>query len=356
MTQNLYDAHRQWVMRPPDERFTSLDDLHESVRKRRLSSHEETRHLRELHLAVTEQNGLGLNGHSPTALFTNWAFGQLCSAAGAPARYLRTLPASLASDCLRETLAKSDENCKVLLRNANGNGTPGSRPLTAALTGPTYGRIWDDDVVATLKDAVAGTGWKLPPGYGNEPTGLYASDRDMFAFLVNDEAPVEVGNATLSRGFFVWNSETGSATFGLTTFLYNHVCGNGVVWGAEDVSQLKIVHRAKALDRFYSDAIPALNRFVESRTVGNTIREVVENAMRQTVGRSPDEILASIASKQFSRKEITDAWNQGLAEGEDPTTLWGMVQGLTARARTYSHIDARVDLERRAGTLLRQVA
>ena len=292
----------------------------------------------------------------PKALFTNWAFGQLCSTAGAPARYLRTLPAALASQCLTETLSKSDAMCKVLLRNANGSEHNGRRPLTAALTGPTYGRIWDDEVVDRLRDAVTGTSWRLPPGSGGEPSGLFASDRDMFAFLVNDEAPVEVGNAKLSRGFFVWNSETGAATFGLTTFLYNHVCGNGVVWGAEDVYDLKIVHRAKALDRFYKDAIPVLNRFVESRTVGNTIKEVVGTAMDRRLGESLDDVLISLASKPFSKKEITDAWEQGKAEGEDPTTAWGMVQGMTARARTYSHIDSRVDFERRAGSLLRQAA
>ncbi len=177
MTQNLYDAHRQWAMRPPDERFRTLDDLHEYVRNRRHSSRQETRNLRELHLAVTERDGLGLNGHSSTALFTNWAFGQLCSNACAPARYLRTLSASLAADCLRETLSKSDEKCKVLLRNVNGHEINDRRPMTAALTGPTYGRIWDDDVIAPLKEAVGGTGWRMPPGHGNEPTAYSEPSR-----------------------------------------------------------------------------------------------------------------------------------------------------------------------------------
>jgi hypothetical protein len=350
MTQNLYDAHRQWHTRPPDERFADLDSLQAHTGRVKVSSQERVTELVDLHLDVTDRLGIALNGHEERALLTNWSFNQLCTAIGAPARYLRTLPPHTVVECMRWGLGDRDAGAKLLYRSGGADKT------VAAFTGPNYGRIWDDEVVATLRDAIAGTGWKLPPGYGNVPTGLYASDRDMFAFLVNDEAPVEVGNAKLSRGFFVWNSETGATTFGLTTFLYNHVCGNGVVWGAEDVYELKIVHRAKALDRFRSDAIPALNQFVESRTVGNTIRQVVEDAMQRKVGESLEDVVASFSSKPFSKKEITDAWNQGLAEGENPTTLWGMVQGLTARARTYSHIDARVDLERRAGLLLRQAA
>lgn len=350
MTQNLYDAHRQWHTRPPDERFADLDSLQAFTSRLKAASQERVTELVDLHLDVTDRLGIALNGHEEPALLTNWSFNQLCTSIGAPARYLRTLPPHTVIECMRWGLGERDTGAKLLYRNGGNDKT------VAAFTGPNYGRIWDNDVVASLQEAVAGTGWKLPPGHGNEPTGLYASDRDMFAFLVNDESPVEVGNAKLSRGFFVWNSETGAATFGLTTFLYNHVCGNGVVWGAEDVYELKIVHRANALDRFHSDAIPALNRFVESRTVGNTIRQVVGNAMQLKVGDNLDDVLSTFSSKPFSKKEVTDAWNQGMAEGEDPTTLWGMVQSLTARARTYSHIDARVDLERRAGLLLRRAA
>jgi len=33
----------------------------------------------------------------------------------------------------------------------------------------------------------------------SENSGLYASDRDMFIFMVNDDNPVEVGNAKHGR-------------------------------------------------------------------------------------------------------------------------------------------------------------
>ena len=159
-------------------------------------------------------------------------------------------------------LKKSDQDCKLLLRNGDQSGR-----IAAAFTGPNYGRIWDTDVAERLIGAVEGTGWHVPAArssQGSESAGLYASDRDMFAFMVNDENPVEIGDAKPGRGFFCWNSETGAASFGLTTFLYNYVCGNHIVWGAEEVRELRIVHKAEAVSRFQKEAMPQLGRFVEN--------------------------------------------------------------------------------------------
>jgi hypothetical protein len=240
-----------------------------------------------------------------------------------------------------------------MLRDAtNGHG---DQLWASAFTGPVYGRIWDCDVVESLISAVEGTGWHTPPArpnYGSEHAGLYASDRDVFAFLVNDEQPIEVGNARLGRGFFIWNSETGAASFGLTMFLYNYVCGNHIVWGVEDVRELRIIHRLKAPDRFYREAIPILNRFMEDRSLSDSVSATVGKAMRQQIGTNLEEVLKWFAPKPFTKREVIAGFHAGQAEGDDVSTAWGMVQGLTASAKRLSHADTRVNLERRAGMLL----
>lgn len=352
MTVNLYEAHQQWASRPADERFSSLEDLAAHVGAKRDGSRDEVVNIRDLHVAVEGEHGIGLNHHHPTALFTHWAFGQLCTTVGAPARYLRTLPAELAGDCLRQGISRSSEKCRLLYRNFD-EGLLGNGALqTAAFTGSTYGRIWDSDVIVALQEAISGSGWHVPESKHSLPSGLYASDRDMFAFMVSDEAPIEVGNSKLGRGFFIWNSETGASTFGLTTFLYNYVCGNHIVWGAEKVNELRIVHREKAPDRYYREAVPVLNRFVESRLLSDSVSKTIYRAMSEKTGDTVEDVLKWFASKPFTRREVTEAFAVGQTEGDDPTTVWGMVQGLTACARKLPHIDSRVDLERRAGHLL----
>jgi len=73
-------------------------------------------------------------------------------------------------------------------------------------------------------------------------TTLYASDCDVFIFLVNEARPIDVDGQTYFRGFYTWNSEVGKATFGRASFLYSYVCANRIIWGARDVEELRIRH------------------------------------------------------------------------------------------------------------------
>ena len=356
MTANLYDAHRQWAQRLPDERFESLEDLLDHAKSRKDMSREAERSIASLHVSTNDQGAVGLNGRSATALLTNWSFGQLCRSVSAPTRYLRSLPPDIVQSCLNHGLLTADGKCKILYRaNGKPNGSDAAG-VVAAITGPTYGRIWDAEVVEVLLDAISDSGWHLPVGAGNRPSGLYASDRDFFAFFVDDEDPVEVAGSKLGRGFFCWNSETGAASFGLTTFLYNHVCRNHVVWGAEDVREIRIEHRDQASEHFRSRALPALTRFVASHKVAENVRPVVEAAANFHVGTDLSKVLTWFENRPFTKSEIEQAWETGQKEGEDVTTLWGMVQGLTANARTLLFTNRRVHLERRAGALLKVAA
>jgi hypothetical protein len=352
MSKNLYDAHKQWAQRPPDERFPTLEALKEFTGQRKSCSLEEIRTLKGLRIYGTHGGALTLNGSLQPSLLTNWAFSQLCQQVNAPAGYLRTLPAEMTAQCLEHGINTRGEDSKILIRRNSNIQVDKPASVVSAFTSPNYGRIWDYDVIDALMEAIQDQPWHTPPANNAENSGLYASDRDMFVFLVSDENPVEVGNAKLGRGFFLWNSETGSATFGLATFLFNYVCGNHIVWGAEQVEELRIVHRTKAINRFYSEAIPVLNRFVENRSLDDTIKDTVARAMEERIGDSQDEAFKRLQANQFTKNEIDKAWEYGITEGEDVRTAWGIVQGLTAYARNIPHIDKRVSLERRAGALL----
>lgn len=353
---NLYQAHRQWATRSPDERFSNLDELYKFTKSIKDASQEQVKSLDHLALDVTPEDSLIMNGNSPPAHLSNWAFGQLCVNVGAPAKYLRALPSNMAKDCLQYGLIRSEFDSKVLLREFHSKDNQDSRRIASAFTSPKYGRIWDADVVESLMKAIYGTSWHVPESDAakedSQSSGLYASDHDVFAFLINDENPVEVGNARLGRGFFCWNSETGAATFGLTTFLYNYICRNHIVWGAENIDELKIIHRNHAPDRFYYHALPTLNRFVENKSLNEDIKSTVNKAAEFKIGNNPDDVSDWFKNKPFTRKEIKKAIEIGTNEGEDVATLWGMIQGLTAYARDMPYIDRKVNLEKRAGALL----
>jgi hypothetical protein len=62
----------------------------------------------------------------------------------------------------------------------------------------------------------------------------------------------------------------------------------------------------------------------------------------------------STAAALWGRGELKEAKACAVREEGDFRTYWHLVQGLTAYARGFEYVDARIDLERRAGKILNQ--
>lgn len=357
---NLMTAHTQWASRPEDQRFTNLTDLAAAVDSRRNRSKVADLSLTDLEVKVTEDKaGLYINTHIRAAQPTNWAFGQLAQRAGAPAGYLRTLPAPMAADCLNFGLKNGGRDAlKLLTLNEDGEYN-----TLQAVTSPTYGRIWDADCVSAVQRIVDRTDGRFfnPKAYDRKSggvvgSGLYASDRDVFMFMIDGGSLVD-GRGTrdqLNRGFIVWNSEVGSATFGLMTFLFRAVCGNHIIWGASDVKQILIRHTAGGPARFDGQATPALLDYANASVA--PIEAAIKKAKDYLLPKDSDGLIQWAAGRGFTRAEIRDAVDIAEKEEGDCRNLWNFVQGLTASAREYAYMDARVNLEKRAGKLMDIVA
>ncbi len=198
----------EWFSRPDDERFLSLSDLHRSISARAERSRTRTVESAAIRVEAARDDAetltLALPGAEPPVAPTHWSFGQLASLVGAPASYLRQLPAPLAAINLQYGLTTHRAEQVKTLETDDG------RMELRAVTGPDYGRIYDHELVsAVMKIAGGGTGdtrWKIPgvldwrTGIYNpnaevsrESTTLYASDRDVFLFLVDDLNPIEAG-------------------------------------------------------------------------------------------------------------------------------------------------------------------
>jgi len=360
----LYQASKQWASRPADERFTSLVDMQQHFQGLKDNSKEQVLSSRKL-FAVPKDDNKGLvvveGGSGSEYNPTNWAFGQLAQLAEAPAGYLRSLPSPIAADCINYGLQyKRDiEDVGVLLYK---NGGPA---VLRAATGPRYGRIWNLDIVNGLVnrfgDGINGQ-FRVPGEFGNRVevtkgnTTLYAGDRDMFVFLADEDNRIDIPDrrdgqpGSLARGFFVWNSEVGSATFGLATFLFDYVCGNRIVWGAKEYAELTIRHTASAPDKFLEEITPALQRYAQSSTL--SITKAVEAARAARI----DDVGNFLANRFGKRmvSSIMEAHQQD--EGRPIETLWDAATGITAYARDVEYQDRRVELEREAGKILDLVA
>lgn len=349
-------ANREWSSRPDDQRFLSLDEMQEHFEVLRGNSRAAVVSSRSIELKPEEGTLklYGPNGHGYEP--TNWSFGQVATLAGAPAGYLRSLPEEMAADCVNYGLKfnRDIENVGVLL-SRNGHDT-----LRAA-TGPNYGRIWNSEVVSQLRrfagDGVSGP-WKVPGEFGKsvtvtrENTTLYASDRDMFVFLADEEHRISVPNrrdgksGDMARGIYIWNSEVGAATFGIGLFLMDFVCCNRIVWGMDQYKEITFRHTACAPDRFFYQAKPALERYANSATANVT--EAIEAARND---RPAD--IKEFLSKRFGLRTAEKIQKvHELEENRPIETRWDAVVGATAYARAIEYQDARVEFEKSAGALL----
>ncbi len=362
----------EWFSRPDDERFLSLTDLYASVKHR--SERGRTRTVESAAIRVeasrddAERLTLRLPENDETVAPTHWSFGQLASLVGAPASYLRQLPAPLAAINLQYGLASHRAEKVKTLETHDG------RTDLRAVTGPDYGRIYDHELVAAVQriagDGVGDTRWKVPgvldwsSGVYNprvdvskETTTLYASDRDVFLFLVDDLNPIEAGRLPdgspdyFFRAFYCWNSEVGAKTLGLASFYLRAVCQNRNLWGVEDFQEIVIRHNKYAADRFAREAAPALTRFANSSA--QPFVNSIKSASAAIVARTDDERTEFLRKRGFSKAETATIIDTVLSdEGRKPESVFDFVQGITAVARGKMHQDARLDFEGRAKKLL----
>lgn len=366
----------EWFNRPDDERFLSLDDLARMVRGR--SERSRTRVIEsalihvEANRADAERLALILPGAEAPVAPTHWSFGQLASLVGAPAAYLRQLPAALAGINLQYGLTSHRAEQVKTMEIENG------RVELRAVTGPDYGRIFDHELVeAVQRIAGNGTGdtrWKVPgvldwsTGIYNprvditkDTTTLYASDRDVFLFLVDDLNPIEAGRLPdgspdlYFRGFYCWNSEVGAKTLGMASFYLRAVCQNRNLWGVEDFEEISIRHSKYAASRFAHEAAPALMNFANSSPLPfvNGIRA----ARERIVARTDEDRTDFLRKRGFSKAETGKIIDTVLSEeGRPPESIFDFVQGITAVARDKAHQDARLDMEGKAKKLLDRAA
>lgn len=363
-----------WQNRPTDERFDTLEAMQEQTRAQRRLSKVRDAAVEHLSVRATDDGDMVLvDTEDRQHRFTHWTFGQLCNSVRDPvtgnamsAKEYRTLPAAIAQIPMQWRLenARRDE-VKLLFTASRWQSLDTTQPEATsvrAITSPTYGRVWNDELVTALNHYVDSSTWKPVSAsrllkHGNS-TALTVSDRDCYAFLVDDERPIEVpgrdGRDTLYRGFYAWNSETGSKSIGISAFLFRSACANRQIFGVKDFEQLRIRHTSGAPDRWMREAMPALTAYLNSDTSG-TVR-LIEAARTKEVGKTSKDVLDWLRARKFTVALAREAMLKAEEEEGNPRSLWNLVQGFTALARERGYQDERVELETKAGNLMRFAA
>jgi hypothetical protein len=297
---------------------------------------------------------------------------------------MRDLPAHLAKDCLNHSVRHLTGSDRLLLVD---EARP-DRPRLRAMTSTRYTRVWNHMIVEALL-GLESEGWVVPPArptgmeqtktriatqddvidfgdsplsvkVGDEiaPAGLYASDHDMFAFLIHPDIVIDNGlsPAGMRRGTMVRQSEVGASSIWKLDFLFDTVCGNHIVWGATDIKQTTVRHmgRESSVDASWMAMIEDIS---DSAQMGAAQQEQdIRRAQEIILGEGREEIVNLLFKKRWTTRKVAEAaYTSAEAHADqhgNPNSLWGMVSGMTRISQQHAFADKRTQLDREAGRML----
>jgi hypothetical protein len=291
---------------------------------------------------------------------THWSFGQLATIASAPPNYLRTLPASIASNALNYGLRRQRREQQQLFVERTAPWT------VHAITSPRYARVHHDELASRVLDLMAlHSAWHLPLGYkdgdyGAErvPSGAYLGDRDMFLFLVDGnralDDPTDRTDTGLFRGFILRNSDVGAAALSLDVFLFRAVCGNHIIWGFQHVAGFRRRHVGASIQDAWTTSLDGVRAALDADTAND--RTVVLRATRQELGATRDAVLEAVVQRlDLSQKHAAEAYTLAEQYEPNPRSVWGYAQGLTRLSQRTPWQDGRFAFDRAAGRLIATV-
>lgn len=333
----LTQASRELFSRTADERFESLDLLHQHCVQDKQRSRDRWHSPTEIH-SVADEGRLDLQLGEATYRLNDWSFSQLCRLANVSKETLNKLSADTASRALAETLPV------------------GGKPLQAwtfdqtirSIHGAAYTRLYNADLLSMVREFA--TDFQPPQKGCNGTTGLYCGEQDMFVFMIDPTGWAEIEGEAFAPGFFLWNSEVGRRSVGVQTFWFQSVCANHIVWDAVEVVEFTRKHTAKVGDCF-SEIRRIIANLVEKRDQRRDgFAKVMAKAFKQKLGDDAEEV-AKVLHKQgiprdFAKRALA------LAEKQGRFTVFSLVDALTRIAGEYANAGDRLDLDEKAGALL----
>lgn len=336
---NLSKASRQLFARPDDERFSSLADLATFCRRQKeLSTDRWIPPQRLRPQADSERLTLVLGTDGAFAL-NHWSFSQLCTMHGVSKDTLNRLSPETASRALEETMPSGVKPLQILT----------THETVRSIHGVSYSRLWSADVVTMLQEFAVD--FQLPPVGGNGATGLYGGEQDLFAFLIDPAGWAEIGGEAFAPGFFVWNSEVGKASVGISTFWFQAICQNHIVYEATEIVEFSRKHTGKV-----HESLAEIRRIVEALVEKRDARKdgfasLMGRAMQTKLGDNAEEVEKLLAKHGFGRALAARA--VALAhEQRSRFTIFSVVDALTRMAGELTNAGERTEADEKASRLL----
>ena len=336
---NLTRASQELFRRSPDECFGSLEALSRHCQEQRNQSLDRW-HLPQMLTPTATGAGLQLTAGSDGAFSLNdWSFSQLCRIGGVSKDTVNRVSAETASRVLQETLPSGQKPMQLL--------TTGD--TVRSIHGVVYSRLWNADLLTVIERYAPD--FQPPQTAFNGATGLYCGEQDLFCFLIDPAGWTEIEGEAFAPGFFVWNSEVGKRSLGISTFWFQKVCQNHIVWDAVEVEEFSRKHTGNV-----TESLGNIQRIIESLVKKRDARKdgfaaAIRKAISATVGADADEASTFLFKNGIPRDAVKKAVTKLGIEGK-PFTIWTLVDALTQLNCDIRFAGDRMEADQKVAQLL----
>lgn len=335
---NLTKASRELFNREPDEAFESLPALARHCQDRKDRSVDRWVPPRALRAVPVTTELVLSSGDGEPVRMNDWSFTQLCALAKVGKETVNRLTPATAALVFAETLPQASKPVQLF---AEGD-------RLRSIHGSSYTRLFDAEVLAMVSEFAVDFG---PPPVGLDgKTGLYAGEQDLFCFLIDPTGWAEIGGEAFAPGFFVWNSEVGKRSVGVSTFWFQAVCRNHIVWDATEVVEVTRKHTGKV-----GEALADIRRVIEQLVAKRDARKdgfvkVIAAAMETKLGGDADEALKVLSREGVGKALAKRAVEAAQAAGR--LTIFSVVDALTRLAGECRYAGDRLAADQQAARLL----
>jgi len=336
---NLTEVSKELFRRSPDECFPSLTALSEHCERQKEACIDRWVAPRSIQTDPDGGGPLLLSAGGDGAFEMNaWSFGQLCRLAGVGKETVNRLTPDTATRVFAETLPRGNKPIQLL--------TSGDR--LRSIHGTGYTRLFSADLLNMVQEFA--TDFEAPPEGASGGTGLYAGEQDMFCFLIDPGGWAEIGGEAFAPGFYLWNSEVGRRSVGISTFWFQKLCANHIVWDACEVVEFTRKHTSRV-----HDSLSEIRQIIESLVRKRDERRdgfvrVIEKAMETRLGDDVDEVKKTLSQSGITRQLALRATEYAARKG--PLTIFSVVDALTRFSHELRYAGDRTDADQKAARLL----
>lgn len=339
---NLKSASRELFSREPDERCESIWELWQRCQSKKDASQDRWEQPGNITTSSGDGENLRLFAGTDGYWLNAWSFSQLCRMAGVAKDTVNRVSPDTADRIFRETLPQNGKKPLQLFIEDD---------RIRSLHGTQYTRLWDVELVNVVREFAVDF---IPPQKGyNGATGLYVGEEDMFMFLIDPTGWIEINGEAFAPGMFLFNSEVGKRSLGASTFWFQAVCANHIVWDATDVVEFTRKHTSKVGEGL-SQIRQIICQLIEKRDARKDgFARVLKKAMQEKLGQDGEEVLKVLNKQGISRSLAKQATE--LAARNGAFTIFSVVDALTRMAREIENAGDRVEIDQKASSLLQLV-